>query len=354
MRHLRGPVVVALLALALSVAPAMSAQADKVDEYVKAEMEKRKIPGVSVAVVRDGKVLLEKGYGLANVELNVAATPETIYQSGSVGKQFTATLVMMLVEEGKLSLEDKISKHIPEAPATWKNITVRHLLTHTSGISNSLYDEIDFRQDSTEDELLEEIAALPLDFKPGERWEYSNPGYIVLGVLIHKVTGRFYGDLLREKIFKPIGMTTARIISESDIVPNRAAGYQLVKGELKNQDWVAPQLNTTADGAIYLTVRDLIRWDAALSTDKLLDRASLEQMWTPARLNNGKPVPNGYGFGWMTGEENGQRFIWHSGEWQGFSAYIVRYLDRKLTVIVLTNLAEADAETIADGIAAFY
>ena len=354
MRHLRGPVVVALLALALSAAPAMSAQADKVDEYVKAEMEKRKIPGASIAVVRNGEIIKAQGYGLANLELNVPAAPETIYQSGSVGKQFTATLVMMLVEEGKLSLDDKISKHIPEAPATWRDITVRHLLTHTSGISNSLYDEIDFRQDYTEDELLEEIAALPLDFKPGERWEYSNPGYIVLGVLIHKVTGRFYGDLLREKIFKPIGMTTARIISESDIVPNRAAGYQLVKGELKNQDWVAPQLNTTADGAIYLTVRDLIRWDAALSTDKLLDRASLEQMWTPARLNNGKPVPNGYGFGWMTGEENGQRFIWHSGEWQGFSAYILRYLDRKLTVIVLTNLAEADAETIADGIAAFY
>jgi pimeloyl-ACP methyl ester carboxylesterase len=226
---------------------------DKVDEYIQAEMQQRKIPGLSVAVLRNGEIIKAKGYGLANVELNVAATPETIYQSGSIGKQFIATLVMMLAEEGKLSLDDHISKYIPGAPALWKDITVRHLLTHTSGISSSHYQVINLRQDYTEDELVKEIAALPLDFQPGDRWIYSNAGYEVLGVLLHKATGKFHGDLLREKIFEPLGMTTARIISEADIVPNRADGYRLADGELKNQEWVSPTLNTTADGAMQAT-----------------------------------------------------------------------------------------------------
>lgn len=354
MRHLCGSVAIALLALfALAAAPA-SAQIDKVDAYVKAEMQRGKIPGVSIAVVRNGEVVLAKGYGLSNVELNVAATPETIYQSGSVGKQFTATLVMMLVEEGKLGLDDRIGKYFPEAPATWKNITVRHLLTHTSGISNSLYDDMDFSQAYTEDELVEEIVALPLDFKPGAEWNYSNPGYILLGVLVHRVTGKFYGDVMREKIFEPIGMKTARIITEEDIVPNRADGYRLVKGTLKNQEWIDPELNTTADGSIYLTVLDMVAWDAALSTEKLLKKSSLDLMWTPAKLGNGKSVPMGYGFGWMTGDTRGHRFVRHGGGWQGFSTHILRYLDQKLTVIVLTNLAGADASQIAGGIAGLY
>lgn len=353
MRHLRGPVVVALLALALFASP-VAAQAGKVNDYVKAEMQRGKIPGVSIAVVRDGKVILAKGYGLSNVELNVAATPETIYQSGSVGKQFTAALVMMLADEGKLSLDDRIGKYLPEVPATWNNVTVRHLLTHTSGIANSLYDEMDFSQSYTEDELVEEIVALPLDFKPGAQWNYSNPGYILLGVIVHRVTGKFYGDVMREKIFEPIGMKTARIITEDDIVPHRADGYRLVKGKLKNQEWIAPELNTTADGSIYLTVLDMAAWDAALSTEKLLKRPSLDLMWTPAKLNNGKSAAMGYGFGWMTGVARGHRFVRHGGEWQGFSTHILRYLDQKLTVIVLTNLAGADASRIADGIAGFY
>jgi CubicO group peptidase (beta-lactamase class C family) len=358
MRHLRGSMVVALLALsALAAAPALpqNDQSGKVDDYVKAEMERRKIPGLSIAVVRDGEIIKAQGYGLAHLELKVAAAPETIYQSGSVGKQFTATLVMMLAEEGKLSLDDRISKHIPEAPETWKDITVRHLLTHTSGISPArFYETIDFRRDYTEDELLKEIMALPLDFQPGEKWSYSNPGYVTLGILIQKVTGRFYGDLLRERIFQPLGMTTARILNEEDIIPNRAAGYRLVNGEWKNQEWVAPQLNTTADGSLYLTVLDLAKWDAALYTEKLLKRSSFDQMWTPARLNNGRNADLGYGFGWMTGALRGNRFVRHGGGWQGFSTHILRYVDRRLTVIVLTNLANLNAAPIADGIAGLY
>jgi CubicO group peptidase (beta-lactamase class C family) len=343
----------AALFLVLSfTASAAFAQADRIDEFVKAEMQKRKIPGVSIAVVKNGEIVKVKGYGLANVELNVAAAPETIYQSGSLGKQFTATLVMRLVEEGKMSLDDHIGKYIPDAPDLWKEITIRHLLTHTSGISNKLYDRINLRQDYTEDELVKKIAAVPLDFRPGEKWNYSNPGYVMLGILIHKVTGKFYGDLLGEKIFAPLGMTTARIINEADIIPNRAAGYRLVKGELKNQEWVSPVLNTTADGSLYFTVYDLAKWDAALYTERLLKRASLEQMWTPVKLNNGKTQP--YGFGWAFGNVNGHHIIEHGGAWQGFTTYIARYVDDKLTVIVLTNLAGADPGSIAHGIAALY
>lgn len=323
----------------------------RVDEFVKAEMQKQHIPGISLAVVKDGRIILARGYGLANVEHQVAVKPETVFQSGSVGKQFTAVAVMMLVEEGKIGLDDKISKYFRDAPDGWKSITVRHLLTHTSGTTD-YPEDFDFRRDYTEDELLKRAEAIKLAFPPGDKWSYSNMGYVTLGILIGKVTGKFYGDFLRERIFKPLGMTTARIINEADIVANRAAGYHLVKGELKNQEWVSPALNTTADGSLYLTVYDMAKWDAALYTEKLLKKSSLEQMWTPVRLNNGKTHP--YGFGWMLGQVRGRRIIEHGGAWQGFKSFIARYVDDKLTVILFANLAQAKQERIAHGVAAIY
>lgn len=353
-------VAAALFLIVLSIVPAASANGDKIDEYVQSELRDQKIPGVSIAVVRNGEIVKAQGYGLANVELNVPVTTETIFQSGSVGKQFTATLAMMLVEEGKLSLDDPIGKYIADAPPIWKGITLRHLLTHTSGLSNDIYNRINMRQDYTEDELVKEIAATPLDFQPGEQWNYSNPGYVMMGIIIHKATGKFYGDLLREKIFTPLGMTTARIIDEADIIPNRAAGYRLEDGELKNQEWVSPKLNTTADGALYLTALDMAKWAAGLDSGKLLSRASFDQMWTPVKLKDGKVEQ--YGFGWAFGEVRGHRIIEHGGGWQGFTAQISRYLankagdkaDDKLTVIVLTNLAGGRPARIAKGIAGLY
>ncbi len=327
------------------------AQADKVDDYVAAEMQKRKIPGLSVAIIKDGQVVKAKGYGFANLEHQVPAAAETIYQSGSVGKQFTATAVMMLVEDGKLALDDKINKYFKDAPESWKEITVRHLLTHTAGTTDYPND-FDFRKDYTEDELLKRAAQIPLAFQPGEKWSYSNLGYVMLGILIGKVTGNFYGDFLQERIFKPLGMTSTRIINEADIIPHRAAGYRLVKGEWKNHVWVSPTLNTTADGSLYFTVLDLVKWDAALYGEKLLKQSSLEQMWTPVKLNSGKT--QNYGFGWGMGEIRGHRIIEHGGAWQGFTTHIARYVNDKLTVIVLTNLAGADPTSIAHHIAGFY
>jgi CubicO group peptidase (beta-lactamase class C family) len=334
------------------ISSAAFAQSDKIDDWVKSEMEKQKIPGLSLAIVKNGEIVKAAGYGMANLEHNVAARPETVYQSGSVGKQFTATLVMMLVEEGKMNLDDHISKYIADAPAIWKDITIRHLLTHTSGISNGLYGQINMRQNYTEDELVKKIASIPLDFQPGEKWNYSNPGYVMLGILVHKATGKFYGDLLQEKIFKPLGMNTARIINESDIIPNRAAGYRLVRGELKNQEWVSPALNTTADGSLYFTVLDMARWDAALYTEKLLKKSSLDLMYTPVKLNSGKT--HNYGFGWAFSDVNGRRLIEHGGAWQGFTTHIARYVDDRLTVIVLTNRAGANPGRIAHEVAGLY
>jgi CubicO group peptidase (beta-lactamase class C family) len=341
-----------LLILLVSIpCPAQDAWRKNVDELVQAEMTKQRIPGLSLAIVKNGEVVLAKGYGLANLEHNVSVTPQTIFQSGSLGKQFTATAIMMLVADGKIVLDEKISKYLGDVPEAWSTITVRHLLTHTSGLTD-YPDDFDFRRDYTEDELLKRAQAVTPAFKPGEKWLYSNLAYVTLGILIHKVSGQFYGDFLQERVFKPLGMTTTRIISETDIVPNRAAGYLLIKNEIKNQNWVSPSLNTTADGALYLTSLDLAKWDAALYGEKLLKQDLLQQMWTTAKLNNNNATD--YGFGWALGQVNGHRFVHHGGAWQGFTSHIARYVDDKLTVIVLDNLAGGNAALIAHRVARIF
>ncbi|MBC7880513.1 MAG: beta-lactamase family protein [Anaerolineae bacterium] len=330
-------------------------KADAIDDFVLAQMKSQHIPGLSMAVIKNGQIVKAKGYGLANVELNVPVSPQTIFQSGSVGKQFTATAVMMLVEQGKLSLDDKISQYFENSPPSWKNITVRNLLTHTSGIKD--YEEkgelaINLTRDYTDEELTAKAMAASLDFPPGEQWKYSNTGYVLLGILVKKVSGQFYGDLLRDRVFKPLDMKTTRNISDVDIIPNRSSGYTLSSSVLKNQEYVSPSLNRTADGSLYFTVFDLAKWDAALYTEKLLKKESFKQIWTPVTLNSGKTYP--YGFGWFLDTKNGHRLIQHSGGWQGFTTHISRYVDDKLTVVVLTNLAGCQPNKIANGVAGFY
>jgi CubicO group peptidase (beta-lactamase class C family) len=326
---------------------------DDVDDYVQAEMAKQHVPGLALLVARDGHVVRSQGYGLANIELQVPVKPETIFQSGSVGKQFTATAVMMLVEEGKIGLEDPLTKYFPDAPATWKQVTIRELLSHTAGFTDYPKD-FDMRKDYREAELIKIVEHIPLAYPPGTNWSYSNLGYLTLGIVIHKVTGEFYGDFLQERIFRPLGMSTTRIISEADIIPNRAAGYRLVKGEIKNQEWVSPTLNTTADGSLYFSILDLAEWDAALYTEKLLKRSSLEQMWTIAKLSKGQPNSGHYGFGWFIESKSGHHVVEHEGSWQGFETQISRYVDDKLTVVVLTNLGSAKPEKFADRVAEMY
>jgi CubicO group peptidase (beta-lactamase class C family) len=326
---------------------------DPVRVFVRAEMQKQHIPGLALLVSKNGKPIRTEGYGVSNLELNVPTKPETIFQSGSVGKQFTATAVMMLVEAGKIGLEDPLTKYFPGAPSSWQQVTVRELLSHTAGFTDYPKD-FDLRKDYTEAELVKIVEAIPLAYPPGTSWSYSNLGYLTLGILIHKVTGEFYGDFLARRIFRPLGMTTTRIISEADIIPNRSAGYRLVNGEVKNQEWVSPTLNTTADGALYFSIPDLAQWDAALYTDRLLKKSSLAQMWTVTPLRNGQPNSGHYGYGWFIEQQNGHRLIEHQGEWQGFETQISRYVDDQLTVVVLTNLAESKPDQIAHGVANLY
>jgi CubicO group peptidase (beta-lactamase class C family) len=330
-----------------------SATTAAVTEYVKAEMQRQHIPGLSLLVVKRGQVVRAEGFGLANVELNVPLKPEAVFQSGSVGKQFTATAVMMLVEEGKVALDDALTKYFSDAPASWKEVTVRELLSHSAGFGDYPKD-FNFRKDWTEDEELKLIESIPLSYPPGTDWSYSNFGYVTLGILIHRVTGEFYGDFLQQRVFQPLGMLSTRIISEADIVPNRAAGYRLVKGELKNQEWVAPVVNTTADGSLYFSILDLAKWDAALYTERLLKRSSLDLMWTPAHLKNGQTNKGNYGFGWFVDDRAGHRCIHHDGSWQGFETAIDRYVDDQLTVVALSNLEGADPGKITQHVAEMY
>ncbi len=340
---------------------AMTAQADgteadsaRVDAYMRAEMAKRHVPGASVAVVRAGKVVLAKGYGLANVELNVPATPDTVYEMGSITKQFTATAIMMLVEEGKLALDEKITHYLPDLPTAWSGVTVRHLLTHTSGIKS--YTSVPnlfslWRNDYTHAQIIQLVSGDPLAFPPGEKWDYSNTGYFLLGMIIEKVSGKAYSDFLTERIFRPLQMTATRVNDWSAIIKNRAGGYTWRFGALHNADFTSMTWPFSA-GVLVSTVRDMAKWDAALYTEKLLKRANLQQMWTPVKLNGGSTFP--YGFGWDLEDYRKHKLISHGGGIPGFTSYIARFVDDKLTVIVLTNTDSADPDSMAHAIAGIY
>jgi CubicO group peptidase (beta-lactamase class C family) len=332
------------------------------DSYVHTAMNSHHIPGLALTVLQGGETLLAKGYGFANLEHCVPVKPETLLQAGSIAKQFVATGIMLLQEEGKLSLDDAVRTHFPAAPETRQTITVRQLLSHTAGIGD-YPEDFDNRKDYSEDEMVQLIFDTPLIAVPGETWRYSNFGYVLLGVLIHKVSGQFYGDYLQEKIFKPLGMTSTQIIDDAAILPNRAAGYELIDGELKNQNWVSPSLNSTADGAMYTTILDMAKWDAALYTEQILPQKVLEEMWTAARLGNGSEVVTDevipgltsfYGLGWYLGSIGSKTTVEHGGQWQGFTSYLLLYPNEKLTVIILNNLGTIDPAGIAHNVANMY
>jgi CubicO group peptidase (beta-lactamase class C family) len=321
--------------------------ADTIDELVLSEMQRQQIPGISIAIVHKGKIIKEKGYGYANLEHQVKVNPQTIFQSGSIGKQFTAALILLLARDAKLNLHDSIDKYLDNLPAEWKSVTIHQLLTHTSGLDDP-YRILDFKKIYTDQALIELETTVPMLFKPGEKWLYSNMGYHMLGFIANKVGGQFYGDQLRQRIFEPLGMKT-RIIDERTIIPHRAAGYDVVDKEWKNQAWVSPSLNRTADGSLYLTAHDLALWDLALYQDFPLSTQEKNLSWTAVKLNNG--TNSNYGYGWFLSETNGRRNIEHGGAWQGFTTQISRYVDDQLCVIVLTNRSQSNPKRIADLIA---
>ena len=327
----------------------MEEQVRGIDLLIREYVARYNVPGLSIAVARDGVLIHFAGYGFANLEHRTPATVETVYQTASVGKQFTAALILLLAERGLLGIDDRIAPRFETAPPSWSGITVRHLLTHTSGISDAGVLSLNYRLDYTDAEILSQIAESPLEFQPGTNWSYSNSGYVLLGFLIAHITGRFYGDLLQDWIFEPLEMTTAQVISESPIIPNRAAGYRWEGAVIRNQEYVSPSLNRTADGGLYVTVLDLAKWDRELAAGSLLSPESREAMWTPVRLANGDI--KAYGFGWDLESSPRGRLAQHDGEWQGFSTHFARYLDDGLSIMILSNLADAQVSDLAREIA---
>jgi D-alanyl-D-alanine carboxypeptidase len=327
---------------------ATNSASQQIDEYIKVQMRRNYIPGLSLAVVKDGKMLKVNAYGLSNIETNGDATPETIYKIGSLSKQFLAAGVMLLVQEGQIGLDDKISNLFDSIPETWKGISIRNLLTHTSGIIGNApnFDPLKLQSDS---DAVKSAFTVPLHFAPGSKWEYSNMNYYFLAEIIRKLSGKSWSQFINERIFDPTGMTQTRTTSVTDIVPHRADGYTTEATGLRKADiWITVR----PSGAFLSSVIDLARWDAALYSDSILKKVSKEQMWSPVKLNDGTTYP--YGFGWFVDTIQSHRRVHHGGAQPGFKADLERYVDDELTIIVLANNGSAETEKIARHIAGYY
>jgi len=352
---------VAIVLLVIFEAP-VPGKADKIDDYITAQMERLHIPGASLAIVRDGHIAKAHGYGFANLELKAPATKDTVYEIGSTSKQFTAAAIMMLVEEGKVRLDDTITKYFPEAPQTWRGITIRHLLTHTSGIQNHVAvphwldvfrTNLAFETTPSRDELLKMFFKLPLEFQPGETWAYDNTGYYLLGIIIEKASGKPFWQFLDERIFKPLGMNGTRNTDPRPIVPNRASGYEWKTDHFENRPILLPAIAFSA-GSLLSTIEDMAKWDVALYTEKLLKRSSLEQMWTADVTKDRAALPFNYGFGWFVEDYRGHRLLQHSGGTPGFSSVMYRFVNDKLTIVILSNHADRILDQLAVDLAGIY
>lgn len=294
-------------------------------------------PGAAVIVVRDGKVIHRKGYGKANMELGVAIEPDMVFRLGSITKQFTAVAILMLAERGKLSTSDEITKFLPNYPTKGHKITIEHLLTHTSGIKS--YTGMPewralWRKDFKLAELIDFFKNQQMDFSPGEKWNYNNSGYVLLGAIIEKASGQTYEDFLVKNIFEPLGMKDTYYDNTTRIIPRRVSGYSKTPQGYKNAEYLS-MTQPHAAGSLMSTVDDLARWHAALSTDKLLKQETLKRAWTPYVLRNGKPTK--YGYGWYMTSIEGSRTIEHGGGINGFVTDAIRLPDEKVYVAILTN-----------------
>lgn len=319
------------------------AHADALDDRIRSIMAERHIPGAAVAVVQNGKVVRMKGYGVATLEFNVPVTTETVFEIGSVSKQMTAAGIMLLVQDGKVLLDEKISKYLPNTPEAWSSVTVRHLLTHTSGVkSYSSLDGFSLSERMTINDFIKKLSPHPLEFTPGEKNIYSNSGFNLLAYIIETQSGKKYMDFMRERIFVPLGMTKTGDRDPQFIIPLRANGYEWRQNHFSGRDGDLTDL--MGAGSIVSTITDMTKWEAALRGDKLLNAQSKKEIWTQFTFNNGKPSP--YGFGWRISEVRGSKLIGHTGQTAGFGAAIFRYIDSDITVIALTNLGEVGMGSI--------
>ena len=324
------------------------------DAYIAEETVTHHFRG-TVLVGIDGKIVFEKAYGLADEEWAVPNTPKTKFRIASLTKQFTAVCILLLQERGLLHVQDPVLKYLPDLPAAWKEVTVHQLLTHTSGVPNPDYGGKQYanmqRIGATPGELVALVANQPLDFNPGTKWNYSNTGYIVLGMLIEKLSGQSYADFLKSNIFQPLGMTDSGYDRAPEILRARASGYDINNGHLTNPDFIDMSVPFSA-GGIYSTVEDMFRWNEALAhPGKLLSADSLRQMFTeyPEAANQGQH----YGYGVVISRQKfGKLLYYHGGGVEGFSSIIQRYPEERLCIVVLSNLATYKPWELGDRVAA--
>ena len=303
------------------------------------------VPGASVLVLRDGHAVVRRAYGLADLDAKTPATPSTNYRLASVTKQFTAAAILALTDDGKLTLDDPVRRWLPSLPAAADGITIRHLLTHTSG----LIDYEDVMADGTTEQLHDaDVLALLQSqdrtyFAPGTKYQYSNSGYALLALIVERASGQTFASFLRDRIFVPLGMRGTVAFEEGiSTVGNRAFGHSFIDGAWKRTD----QSTTSAvlgDGGVYSSIDDLARWDAALYHERFAEA------FVPRTATGTANVE--YGFGWRISSHRGQRMVWHSGETRGFRNVLLRFPDRRLTVIVLTNRNDPEPYATAISIA---
>ncbi len=335
-----------LFAATVSLAQTGDELTHRLDDMATAYQQHRHFMG-SVLVAKGGHVLLQKGYGMADLEWSVPNTPDARFRIGSMTKQFTATAIMQLAEQHKLSVQDRACKYFDQCPDAWKQITIHQLLSHTSGIP-SYTDESGFasppflRLPKTPAQVLLWTKDKPLEFEPGTKWKYSNSGYIFLGIIVEKVSGEKYASYLEKHIFNPLGMLNSGYDETNVVLPHRASGYQPCGESICNADYIDMSLPYAA-GSLYSTVEDLYKWDRALYTTNVLSKASLDQMFTPVR--------NQYGYGWMLGPMANHKQIGHGGGIPGFTSYIARFPDDDAAVIVLSNNIQGNAPAVAAALA---
>lgn len=338
------------LALAFALGWVAAARADVVDDIVRREMTQRQIPGLGVAMLKDGKVIKSAVYGVAGFDPVVPVTRDTAFRINSMTKPFTAMAVMMLVQDGRLKLEDPVTRHLQECPPAWREITVRHLLGHMSGLKDFINDSlIEFTTEKTDEQILAAIAAHPLKFGPGDIRDYNNSNYHVLAMMVSRISGQSYEEFLAARMFRPLGLTRTAIWRDDSTLPDRARGFFVENGRRRDGTVLPASIAGTGAGGLWSTVNDLARWALALESEQLLSKPIQQSMWTPAKLNNGAAVI--HGLGWDVDDVAGHRRVSHGGKWLGFASHIDRYVDERLTVIVLTNLFDSDPGHIARAVA---
>jgi CubicO group peptidase (beta-lactamase class C family) len=324
-------------------------------------MADHKFPGAAVLVMRKGKIIAQKGYGLANIEHQVPVTSQTMFQSGSVGKIFTASAALRLAEQGKWKLTDPICPHLPQCPGSWKIITFDQLIRHTSGIADwehagkqgEIVKALDYRKDYSDADFLKVAQSLPLDFKPGTDQSYSNTAYVVLGIAINRAAGMHYSDYLAREVFKPANIPAARLLSDADIVPNRAAGYEIFQGQIRNQNWNSASINSTADGSLYFSLNDYAAWVRWLPKEGK-DGPDYKTANGLSTLPNGKAVRYD-GLGWVAFDDKGKRIKEKTGQWQGFRSYVFWVPSEEFAVVFLINgcVVDKDGNSTDPGILGF-